>query len=215
MDVTKYRRERIFQPISTGELERRWQEVRKMMTDKGIDCLVMQNNSQFLGGYVRWFTDVPAVNGYPLTVIFPLEGEMTIVSSGGPPIPAYPPEWAVRGAKVVPASYFLTFNYTKFLDAEIIAKTLKVNEAKVVGLLGENFIPASLYNYLRKNLPAVELIEAADFVDEIKAIKSEEEISLIRKCAAIQDIGMAAIPELLKPGMREFELRSALDGFGK
>ena len=211
MDVTKYRQERIFQPISTVELERRWQEVRKMMMAKSIDCLVMQNNSQFLGGYVRWFTDVPAVNGYPLTVIFPLEGEMTIVSSGGPPIPAYPPEWAVRGAKVVPASYFLTFNYTKLLDAEIIAKTIEENDAKVVGLLGENFIPASLYNYLRKNLPLVELIEAADYVDEIKAIKSQEEIALIRKCAAIQDIGMAAVPDLLKPGMREFELRSALE----
>lgn len=211
MDVSKYRQDRIFQPISTNELERRWKEVRKMMAEKGIDCLVMQNNSQFLGGYVRWFTDVPAVNGYPITVIFPLEGEMTVVSSGGPPIPAYPPEWTLRGAKVKPASFFLTFNYTKLYDAEIVAETLQEAEAKVVGLLGENFIPVSLYNYLRKNLPSVELIEAADYVDEIKAVKSPEEIELIKKCAAIQDMGMAAIPKLLKPGMREFELRAALE----
>lgn len=208
----KYRGDRIFKPISTQELERRWREVRKMMVDKGIDCLVMQNNSQMLGGYVRWFTDVPAVNGYPISVIFPKEGEMTVVSSGGPPIPAYPPEWSLRGVKEsLPASYFLPFNYTKYYDAELIANTLEKYEAKVVGLLGENYIPASLYNHLRKKLPSVELIDAADYVDEIKAIKSEEELDFMIKTAEIQDIGLAAIPQLLRPGMREFELRSALE----
>lgn len=212
MNVEQLRQKFIYQPISTRELERRWSEVRKMMADKGIDCLVMQNCSQFLSGYVRWFTDVPVLNSYPITVIFPLKEEMTVVASGGPPLPAYPPMYALRGVKqVIPAPYFLAFNYTKLLDAEIVARTLESLEVKVVGLLGENYIPASLYNHLRKKLPAVELIEAADYVDEIKAVKSEEEIAVIKQCAALQDKGMAAVLDILKPGMREFELRSALE----
>jgi len=31
----------------------------------------MQSNNDWMGGYVKWFTDVPATNGYPVTVIFP------------------------------------------------------------------------------------------------------------------------------------------------
>ena len=51
--------ERLLNPISTRELERRWSAVRTAMAERGIDALVMQNNNDWLGGYVRWFTDTP------------------------------------------------------------------------------------------------------------------------------------------------------------
>ena len=35
-----------------------------------IDALVMQNNNDWLGGYVRWFTGTPANNAYPRSVLF-------------------------------------------------------------------------------------------------------------------------------------------------
>ena len=57
--------ERLLNPISTRELERRWTAVRKTMAERKIDALVMQNNNDWLGGYVRWFTDTPLSNGYP------------------------------------------------------------------------------------------------------------------------------------------------------
>ena len=62
--------ERILTRISDAELERRWRAVRKAMRAQGIDALVMQNTSDWNGGAVRWFTDLPAPNGYPRTDIF-------------------------------------------------------------------------------------------------------------------------------------------------
>ena len=56
---------------SDQELQRRWKAVRERMEADRIDVLVMQNQNQWLGGYVQWFTDVPARNSYPMTVIFP------------------------------------------------------------------------------------------------------------------------------------------------
>ena len=73
--------ENVRQPISTAELERRWAETRRAMVRQGLDCLVMQNSNQYLGGYVRWFTDVPAKEGYPVTVIFPVDDEMIMITS--------------------------------------------------------------------------------------------------------------------------------------
>jgi len=42
--------ERLFNPISTAELERRWTAVRKIMAERKIDALVMQNSNDFCGG---------------------------------------------------------------------------------------------------------------------------------------------------------------------
>ena len=58
---------------SDEELQRRWKGVRAEMEARKIDVLVMQNQNQWLGGYVQWFTDIPARNSYPMTVIFPLQ----------------------------------------------------------------------------------------------------------------------------------------------
>src|SRR3974390_410398 len=74
--------ERLNTPISTAELERRWHAVRAAMQADKIDVLLMQNNNDHMGGYVRWFTDMPAVNGYPNTVVFPRDDDMTAVTQG-------------------------------------------------------------------------------------------------------------------------------------
>ena len=42
----------------------------------------MQNNNDHMGGYVEYFTDMPATNGYPNTVVFPRDDEMTVVCQG-------------------------------------------------------------------------------------------------------------------------------------
>ena len=42
------------------------------MEKEKIDVLLMQNNNDHMGGYVRWFTDMPATNGYPNTVVLSL-----------------------------------------------------------------------------------------------------------------------------------------------
>src|ERR1700683_4119820 len=73
---------RLQTPISTAELERRWAAVREAMEREKIDVLLMQNNNDYMGGYVKYFTDLPATNGYPLTVVFPRDDLMTLVSQG-------------------------------------------------------------------------------------------------------------------------------------
>ena len=45
--------ERLNTPISTAELQRRWQAVRAAMQTQKIDVLLMQNNNDHMGGYVR------------------------------------------------------------------------------------------------------------------------------------------------------------------
>ena len=48
--------------MPTRELERRWGLIRTAMEQRGIDVLLAQANNDFMGGYVKYLTDLPATN---------------------------------------------------------------------------------------------------------------------------------------------------------
>ena len=120
--------ERLNTPISDAELDRRWRAVRAAMEKEKIDVLLMQNNNDHMGGYVRWFTDMPATNGYPNTVVFPRDDEMTVVCQGpfgGSEATAQGDQnW--RGVKrILTTPSYASAHYTKEYDPELAATALK------------------------------------------------------------------------------------------
>jgi Xaa-Pro aminopeptidase len=201
-------RERLTTCISTGELERRWAAAREMMREKKIDFLLMRNDEEFLGGYVRWFSDIPARHSFPFTVIFPAHDEMTLISCGGtPPADPFPPQWAARGVKRrLGAPYFASIHYTSTMDAELAVGVLKEKKRATIGLVGRSFIPITFYEFLRKHLPGYKFVDVTDPIDHLKVIKSPEEIELIKRTAKLQDVAMEHVKKSIKPGLRDFEI---------
>lgn len=194
--------------VSTEELERRWALAREVMRADQIDFLVMRNDEEFLGGYVRWFTDVPARHSYPYTVIFPIDDEMTLVSPGpfAPRDPG-PPPWSVRGVKKrLGAPYFSSAHFTSSYDAELVVSVLKEKKNPVIGFVGTANIPFVFYEYLKKNLAGAKFVDMTDKIDLFKAIKSEEEISLIKRAAEMQDVAFEHLLKTIKPGMKESDV---------
>src|ERR1700710_158287 len=131
--------ERLNTPISTGELERRWKLVRAAMTAAKIDVLLMQNNNDHMGGYVRYFTDMPATNGYPNTVVFPRDAEMSVVCQG----PFGGSETTAQGdinrrgatSSMTTPSY-ASAHYTQDYDPELAARALVPYAKATIGLVG-------------------------------------------------------------------------------
>src|SRR3984957_6333088 len=68
--------------VSGDEMQRRWAAVRGAMRARRIDALVVQNSSDWVGGYIRWFSNQPATNGYPSSLVFPLEGGISFIEQG-------------------------------------------------------------------------------------------------------------------------------------
>src|ERR1700753_3756865 len=68
--------------VSLSELERRWSLTRNRMRELGIDALVLQNSSDWVGGYLRWLTTHPATNRNPTSRVFPLEEGMSRIEQG-------------------------------------------------------------------------------------------------------------------------------------
>jgi Xaa-Pro aminopeptidase len=202
-------RERMTASVSVGELERRWKLTREIMREKGVDFLIMRQDEEYLGGYVRWFTDIPANHSYPFTVIFPLDDEMTLIGVGGfPPQESYyPPKWAVHGVKRrLCAPYFPSFHFTSTMDAELVLGVLREKKQATIGWVGLSYITVPFYEYIVKNLPGYRFVDMTDLIDNIKVIKSSEEIEFIKRTAALQDAAMEYLKETIRPGMRDFEV---------
>ena len=193
---------------STAELERRWVAVRAAMKDLGLDALVMQGRDDWLGGYVRWFTDVWAVNCYPRTVIFYADRPMTVIEMGpfdGKII--VPDDDPInRGvARILTTPSFFSVGYSPRYDADLTSGDLKANGAKRVGLLTPDSLPASLVRGI-DTIDGITITDATDTIDLIKAIKSPEEIEQVKACCVMQDKVFEAVCGFIKPGLRDIDV---------
>jgi Xaa-Pro aminopeptidase len=202
--------ERLNTPISTAELERRWKAVRASMKDNKIDVLVMQNNNDHMGGYVKYFTDIPAGNGYPNTVVFPRDDRMTLITQGpfdGSQSLPTGGDGMRRGiAQVLTTPSYASAFYTQDYDPALAAKALAPFAQATIGLVCTYQIGLATGEYLKREFPHARFLDATDLVDQIKSIKSQEELELIRKTALMQDGAMKAAFDAIKPGMRDSDV---------
>lgn len=202
--------EKLVSRISDAELDRRWARARAAMQAAKIDALVMQNSNEFVGGYVKWFTDLPARQGVPLTVIFPLHGDMIIVRAGprgGVLKDEQDGNWPWRGVKTVFTTPFTTAECTaNNADSSLAIAALLDLGARRIGWVGKGAIRFSFGAHLSEELGHAMFTDFSPEVDKIKAIKSAEEIGLIKQTALMQDEVFKHIVGFIEPGMREFEV---------
>jgi len=201
-------KERVIKPISDAELERRWKAVREVMRERKVDFLLIENSADYLGGYIKWFTDLPAVHSYPLAAIFPVDDEMTTFSHGSSdPAEAGPAAWLLRGVKKRVSTPIMTsVNFTTSFDAERIVEELRPYPNCRISFVNEGAIRAGFVNCIRKNMNGATFVDITDEIDLIKAIKSPEEIEHIKDSCHLHDEAMKACYEAIKPGIREFEI---------
>ena len=210
--------ERLNTPISTAELERRWRLVRAAMAAAKIDVLLMQNNNDHMGGYVRWFTDMPATNGYPNTVVFPRDDEMSVVCQG----PFGGSETTAQGdvnwrgvKKIMTTPSYASAHYTKEYDPELAAKALEPFRTGTIGYVGTYQMSFATLDFIKRALPKARFVDATEMVDQIKVIKSAEEMELVKRAALMQDGAMRAAFAAAKPGMRDTEVAAAAQHYSQ
>ena len=197
--------ERVRRPISDRELYRRWGEVRALLQEKELDMVFTQGSNMHLGGYVRWFTDIPAEYNYNMTVLFPVDDEMTLVRTSAFPIP----QWALRGVKEVKYAPFCpSLNYTAGAEIGFVVDYIRSRNPQRVGYIARAFIHTGMMETLQKTFPSVEFVEITDEFDMIKAMKSGEEMEFLWETARIQDAAWSALPAIIKAGMYEYQIRA-------
>ncbi len=143
--------------------------LRKRMAAKKIDYLVVQSQNRGVGGYFRWFTDLPGGN-YPNAAVFPLEGDMAIIYAR-PGIAGAAGQSARLGAPGRQGEV----QHAR-LPQRLVGGWLGRGKGRGVHAAEETpqgrassgwgNMSAALYENVKKGLPGVEFINATDLVDE-------------------------------------------------
>jgi Xaa-Pro aminopeptidase len=199
--------------VSRAEMERRWKLVGSRLNERNIDALVVQGYEDKIGGYVKWLTDVPS--GYPRTIIFHANDLMTVIEHG--------PHQQRRKLGDKDANHpgigesitnwsFQNFEYCKNLNADDVIAEIKMRGYKRIAVANVGTMPFGYASRIHQAFEdTIEIIDESDFIDCAKAMKSDEELSLIERTAALQDAVFSKVIEFIKPGMRDFEINAFID----
>jgi Xaa-Pro aminopeptidase len=178
--------------ISQPELQRRYDIVRSGMKQKGLKVLLV-SGIRFVaaGGYLRYLTNWAE----------PFQGEAFIFPLEGTPV-----FLARTGERALVMKQFLGLEALTGSTGSQTAQVLKKMGFSKVGLCGLRTMVAEFYVQLIKALPDVEFVEASDILDEARWIKSEEELTWIRKSAELTDTAFQVFSSLVRPGRREADV---------
>ena len=195
---------------SNAELERRQNAAKKIIADKGLDCILTGGHNNALGGAVRYFTDFANLGSHIQTLVIPKEGGMGIFGHcafSGAPMP--PP--IQRGIEYAKGGPFLTS--TSFSDDYIpveVVKFMKSKNIKKIGFYRVTSLPYHFVQYILDNIDGATLTKIDDEIDYLMAVKSEEELEYCRETVRLHDQIFQIIPSILRPGRRERDISTDL-----
>jgi len=101
----------------------------------------------------------------------------------------------------------LVVDVTKFLKEKGISS----------GRVGVNqeMLTAAWLNYLRRELPEIEWVEAHDRIMEIRTRRSREEADIFHKGASLGDGGFEAALKAIRPGVNEYEIVAEIEHYAR
>jgi Xaa-Pro aminopeptidase len=195
---------------SLEERDRRWGKIREKMSEQGLDCLLVFGSDMMMGLAHANFRYVTAIHVIGQCVaLFPLKGD-PIAYISTPHNHYYKAAYRWVGDVRPSAS-----------DDHVVAADDLIREIKERGYeQGRIGIPAALscaggsndslqyYQWLdiKKGLPKVEFIEGNRILDELKLIKSAEEIRCMEEAGKISTFAYQALIKTAKPGVKECEI---------
>jgi Xaa-Pro dipeptidase len=196
--------------LSLQERDRRYQKVRAEMARRNIDCLLLPANTgrwEQLQADSRYLT---SIGGFATEVftVFPLEGEVTayIFNRAG---------WWKQAQNWVQDLRDGRNRWGENAIERIKELGLEQGTIGIAGLAGlfrapEGIIPYSSVKAIQDAFPRAKLVNVTEMMQEIRAVKSAEEISLLERSAAIIEKVIDTMVQTARPGVSEKELYGAM-----
>jgi Xaa-Pro dipeptidase len=190
--------------VSNREIDRRVEAIRNKMSDEGLDILIVFSQV-ILGekGAVRYISDYRLLTRKDYLVL-PLSGDpMMIVPTLGQQISALHVSWIkdIRFSSEAAG-----------MIGEVAQKVKSVcrDDARV-GIVGLNGIPYQDFELLKKELPRTYFTDASKLLNDIRAVKSSEEIEKIKATTEIADDCYKMLLGILHSGSDELEFMAEVN----
>lgn len=192
--------------FSLAERERRWSVLRSVMKKAGFDALISlptQSHWDQFGADTRYITQIGGTQT-EVGAVLPLEGDVTAVVRGANEI-----EWWGLAQDWVQDIRPSRRSYGEpVIDRlqEICAERVGVIALSGLVRAPEGVVPWGTFEKIRQALPNVQFENATDLMQEVRSIKSAEEVAFIEKAADIISKALDVLIAHSKVGVRENEL---------
>ena len=184
--------------ISKQEYRQRVVTVRKGLKKAGLAGLVAFGDC-WRGANISYFTQFRPLDG-----VSDIANAVLLLGVDSEPL------LFVSGQCVPFAASVTTFQVCDFRElGDRLREFGDAHRKGKLGLAGTAYIPASVLDRVKAGLDGIPL-EPTSVLAEIKAIKSDAEVRLMRKAAALTDAAMAAIRDTLADGKPHTERELAL-----
>ncbi len=188
----------LYPRFSDAEFARRYALVRTAMQEAGLSALVLHGTA---GSY----HEVQYLSNFLVTreamLVFPGEGEPTLF---------------VQYYNHVPnARRVASITDVRWGGTDIAAATANNLQERglaqsSIGVMGT--IPFKHYEIIRQALPHATLLDFTPQMQQLRLIKSDEEIAFLRKGAEFSDMAIEALEREARPGITEHELAAIVEG---
>jgi Xaa-Pro aminopeptidase len=180
-----------------NEPEVRLGRIRKLMSEAGIDALVVYS-CQWKVEFVHYTANF-RVLGNDVCVVLPLSAEPTMYISQPWDLPRALAESWITNIVVAPEQMML-------LAGETAAKY-----GSNIGVVGSEIMPGSYYYELESKLAGKRISNEYALLDKAALIKSEWEKEILRKCGKLADEGFKAMVDNMRVGISEYELVAEIE----
>jgi Xaa-Pro aminopeptidase len=188
--------------FSIAERDRRWAAVRKLMREQGIDIIVVPNNTGHSTDFqanARYLSHVGGGGDADIAVVFPLEGEVSAVATTAKPRWPCVQDWVSDVREARRAYGRATVERLKELSAD--GKRIGITGLGAGTRTPEGTILYNFWRLMRETFPKAEFVDATGLLDQVRFVKSEEEIGVLKKSTQIIEKGVEAKIAHARPGV--------------
>ena len=196
--------------ISLKERDRRYKNVRAAMEQAHIDVLLAPANTgrwEQLQADSRYLT---SIGGYATEVftVFPLQGEVTAYIFNRAAWWRKAQAWVtdVRDGR----NRWSDNAVDRLKELRFTRGTIGISGLSGLFRAPDGIIPHHTIERLREAFPDANLVNATAMMQEIRAVKSEEEIGMLERSAAIIEKTIATMTESAIPGRTEKQLYATM-----
>lgn len=188
-----------FPKFSKAEYHRRFQLIRKLMLQEDVEALVIHGTTA-MGSAVHYLSHyVPA---RPTWLIFPLEGPSTLF------LHFYNHILCTKALSIVEDIRCYHPNPGNAVANNLKERGLGASRVGVVGL--GSTIPHAQFETLKDECPEVEFKDLAHPFNQIRLIRSEEELEWFRESGRLTDLTCEALEREIRPGLTEYDLSTII-----
>ncbi len=182
---------------SPAERARRYKVLREAMAGAGMDALVVFcRGDDFMRGRVQYVSDIWQAAGWGI-VVLPAKGEPSYIGD---------PLWG--GKRVAMVNWIQDIRHTQTPEVEIAGILSDHGYSNgTIGMAGlADITTYALMSGLQKTVPGSTLVDATDLFDDIRIIKSPEEMENHRETSRILRQVFRSLEGHIRPGALEIDV---------